>query len=36
MDFGHTDPMIVLPYGVLAEVNCEAGTFAIVESGVTD
>ncbi len=34
MDFGHTDPMFVLPYGVLAEIDCEAQTFAILESGV--
>lgn len=34
MDFGHTDPMMVLPYGVLAEVDCEKQTFSILESGV--
>jgi muramoyltetrapeptide carboxypeptidase LdcA involved in peptidoglycan recycling len=36
MDFGHTDPMFVLPYGVKAEINCEAQAFAIVENAVTD
>jgi muramoyltetrapeptide carboxypeptidase LdcA involved in peptidoglycan recycling len=36
MDFGHTDPMFVLPYGVKAEIDCETRTFAILESAVTD
>jgi muramoyltetrapeptide carboxypeptidase LdcA involved in peptidoglycan recycling len=36
MDFGHTDPMFVLPYGVLAEIDCEAERFAILESGVVE
>jgi len=36
MDFGHTDPMFVLPYGVQAEIDCSALRFAIVESGVID
>jgi muramoyltetrapeptide carboxypeptidase LdcA involved in peptidoglycan recycling len=34
MDFGHTDPMFVLPYGVRARIDCEARTFAVVESAV--
>jgi muramoyltetrapeptide carboxypeptidase LdcA involved in peptidoglycan recycling len=34
MDFGHTDPMMVLPYGVLAELNCDDLSFSIKESGV--
>ncbi|MFN7985094.1 MAG: hypothetical protein U0Q11_24900 [Vicinamibacterales bacterium] len=34
MDFGHTDPMFVLPYGVRARVDPSAGTFDIVESAV--
>ncbi|MFN7980905.1 MAG: S66 peptidase family protein [Vicinamibacterales bacterium] len=34
MDFGHTDPMCVLPYGVRARVDPAAGTFHIVESAV--
>lgn len=34
MDFGHTDPMFVLPYGVQAEINCEAQRFAILEAAV--
>lgn len=34
MDFGHTDPMMVLPLGVMAEVDCEQQRFSILESGV--
>jgi muramoyltetrapeptide carboxypeptidase LdcA involved in peptidoglycan recycling len=36
MDFGHTDPMFVLAYGVRAEINCDAQAFAILENTVTD
>ncbi len=36
MDFGHTDPMFVLPYGVQAEIDCNKQTFSIVESAVVD
>lgn len=36
MDFGHTDPMMVLPYGLQAEINCETQEIAILESGVID
>jgi muramoyltetrapeptide carboxypeptidase LdcA involved in peptidoglycan recycling len=36
MDFGHTDPMFVLPLGVLAQVDCERKEFSILESAVTD
>jgi muramoyltetrapeptide carboxypeptidase LdcA involved in peptidoglycan recycling len=35
MDFGHTDPMFVLPYGVLAEIDCEKQKFSILENAVT-
>jgi muramoyltetrapeptide carboxypeptidase LdcA involved in peptidoglycan recycling len=35
MDFGHTDPMFMLPYGVRAEIDCESQRFAILESGVS-
>ena len=34
MDFGHTDPMMVLPYGLLARVDCDRQEFAILESAV--
>jgi len=36
MDFGHTDPMFVLPYGVQAEIDCDAQAFTIIEHGVED
>lgn len=36
MDFGHTDPMFVLPYGIQAEINCDTQQFAIVENAVTE
>jgi muramoyltetrapeptide carboxypeptidase LdcA involved in peptidoglycan recycling len=36
MDFGHTHPMFVLPYGIEAEINCETHQFAIVEKAVVD
>jgi len=34
MDFGHTDPMMVLPYGALCEIDCDARQVTIPESGV--
>lgn len=34
LNFGHTEPKIVLPYGVMAKINCDKGTFSILESGV--
>lgn len=33
-DFGHRTPMTVLPIGAMAEIDCENGTFSILESGV--
>ena len=36
MDFGHTDPMFVLPYGVLAAIDCDNQRFEILESAVVD
>jgi muramoyltetrapeptide carboxypeptidase LdcA involved in peptidoglycan recycling len=36
MDFGHTDPVFVLPHGVQAEIDCEAQQFRIVENAVID
>jgi muramoyltetrapeptide carboxypeptidase LdcA involved in peptidoglycan recycling len=36
MDFGHTDPMLVLPYGVMAQVDCDRRSFEILESAVVD
>ena len=34
MDFGHTDPMLVLPYGVQAEIDFEQRKFTILENAV--
>ncbi|NYB72971.1 LD-carboxypeptidase [Sedimentibacter hydroxybenzoicus DSM 7310] len=34
VSFGHTLPMTVIPYGALAEINCEESIFSILESGV--
>lgn len=31
VDFGHTDPQIILPLGVLAELDCNKRTFSLVE-----
>jgi len=36
MDFGHTDPMFVLPYGVQAEIDCDAQQFTITEAAMRD
>ena len=36
MNFGHTEPKFCLPYGALAEINCENITFTILETGVTN
>ena len=34
MSFGHTAPMSIMPYGAMAEIDCEQKMFRIVESGV--
>jgi muramoyltetrapeptide carboxypeptidase LdcA involved in peptidoglycan recycling len=34
MNFGHTEPMACLPYGALAEIDCNKNTFSILEAGV--
>lgn len=34
MDFGHTCPTFTIPYGVLAEIDCDHQRFSILESGV--
>lgn len=36
LNFGHILSSFILPYGAKAEINCEAKTFSILESGVTD
>jgi len=34
MNFGHTSPMMVLPYGARAEIDCDEMKFSLLESGV--
>lgn len=34
LDFGHTQSMLVLPYGVLSEIDADAGSLSILEAGV--
>ncbi len=36
MDFGHTSPMFILPYGIQAEIDCEKERFSILENAVTN
>jgi muramoyltetrapeptide carboxypeptidase LdcA involved in peptidoglycan recycling len=36
MDFGHTDPVFVLPYGVRARLDCARREFHILEAAVTE
>ncbi|QRM28014.1 S66 peptidase family protein [Microvirga sp. VF16] len=35
-DFGHTDPIATLPYGVMAEIDCSRARLTILEPGVSD
>jgi muramoyltetrapeptide carboxypeptidase LdcA involved in peptidoglycan recycling len=35
LDFGHTMPMLTLPYGVRARIDCVTARLTILESGVT-
>ena len=34
LNFGHTEPKFILPYGARAEINCHTRSFSILESGV--
>lgn len=34
VNFGHSSPICVLPYGAAAEINCADKSFSILESGV--
>lgn len=34
LNFGHTEPRFVIPYGAMAEINCEEVKFSIMDSGV--
>jgi len=36
IDFGHTDPMFVIPYGIHAELDCENQRFSILENAVQE
>jgi muramoyltetrapeptide carboxypeptidase LdcA involved in peptidoglycan recycling len=34
MSFGHNEPMMCLPYGANAEIDCDNKSFSILEPGV--
>ncbi|RDW15683.1 S66 family peptidase [Oceanobacillus chungangensis] len=34
LNFGHTEPKFILPYGALAQIDCTKATLSILESGV--
>lgn len=34
LDFGHTDPMTVLPYGAMAEIDCADASLSVIEASV--
>jgi muramoyltetrapeptide carboxypeptidase LdcA involved in peptidoglycan recycling len=34
LNFGHTEPKFCLPYGALAEIDCESVQFSLLESAV--
>ena len=34
LNFGHTEPKFILPYGAMAEINSIKGSFSILENGV--
>jgi len=34
VNFGHTAPMCILPYGVMAEIDCDRTSFRLLESAV--
>ncbi|MBU3191855.1 LD-carboxypeptidase [Clostridium bowmanii] len=34
MNFGHTAPMITIPYGAIGEIDCSKKSFSILDSGV--
>ncbi|MBO6603944.1 MAG: LD-carboxypeptidase [Roseicyclus sp.] len=36
LDFGHTDPMTLLPYGVAAEIDCDDVSISLLEAAVGD
>lgn len=34
LDFGHTQPMLTLPYGATARINCDSASLTILSAGV--
>ncbi|KKB82897.1 peptidase S66 [Devosia limi DSM 17137] len=34
LDFGHTQPMLTLPFGAIAEIDCASATLRVLEAGV--
>ena len=36
LDFGHTDPIATLPYGAIAEIDCDAVTLRVLEAAVRE
>ena len=34
MDFGHTDPMMTLPYGGIAQIDVDGKKISILDNGV--
>src|SRR5699024_7604822 len=34
LNFGHTEPMMILPFGAMAEINCDRVSFSILENAV--
>lgn len=34
LNFGHSSPICILPYGAMAEIDCDKKTFSILEGGV--
>src|SRR5690606_14415430 len=33
LDFGHTQPMLTLPYGAVAEIDCASASLSILDAG---
>lgn len=36
LNFGHSSPSCMLPYGAMAEINCDEKTFSVLESGTIE
>ncbi len=36
MDFGHTDPIMTIPYGIKSEIDSDNELFSIIENSVID